>query len=112
MTTPAIDTFAAVGPVTDPAPSGFDRALHARFARLTQGISPASLACAYADWIVHLAMSPGKVAELAATGQRQSMRLALQAAQGATGTGTHCASSRWPRIGASKRRHGNAGRST
>jgi hypothetical protein len=35
MTTPSIDTSVAVGPVTDPAPSGFDRALHAQFTRLT-----------------------------------------------------------------------------
>jgi hypothetical protein len=35
MTTPSIGTSVAVGPVNDPAPSGFDRALHAQFARLT-----------------------------------------------------------------------------
>jgi len=75
---------------TDSPPSGFDRALHAQFARLTQGISPASLASAYADWWVHLAMSPGKLAELGSKAQRQSMRLLLQAAHGATGPDARC----------------------
>ncbi len=70
--------------------ANFDRALHAQFARLTQGISPASLASAYADWAVHLAMSPGKLSELRSTAQRQSMRLALQATQGAGTVDAHC----------------------
>jgi polyhydroxyalkanoate synthase len=68
-----------------PASGRFDRAWHAKLAALTKGISPAALTGAYADWLVHLAMSPGKVTDLLSQGQQQSMRLALQAAQGAPG---------------------------
>lgn len=68
-------------PSLDAGINGFDQALHAQLARLTQGISPASLAGAYADWLIHLAMSPGKLLELMSTAQRQSLRLALQAGQ-------------------------------
>jgi polyhydroxyalkanoate synthase len=65
---------------SDTSVNAFDRALHAQLARLTQGISPASLAGAYADWFVHLAMSPGKLLDLLSTAQRPSLRLVLQAA--------------------------------
>jgi polyhydroxyalkanoate synthase len=68
------------------AANAFDRALHATLARSTQGISPASLAGAYADWLVHLAMSPGKLLDLLSTAQRQWLRLALQAASHADGS--------------------------
>lgn len=70
--------------------SSFDRALRAQLARLTKGISPAALAGAYADWLVHLAMSPGKVTDLLSKAQCQSMRLAMQAAQGAAGADAQC----------------------
>ena len=73
-----------------PSPVDFDRTLHAQFAHLTQGISPASLASAYADWALHLAMSPGKLSGLWSTAQRQSMRLASQWAQGPFAADTHC----------------------
>ncbi|SCX93086.1 PHA/PHB synthase family protein [Microvirga guangxiensis] len=43
-----------------------DHAAHAGLARLTGGLSPAALTAAYTDWAVHLAISPGKQAELAA----------------------------------------------
>ncbi len=56
-----------------------DRALHAQLARLTQGLSPASLIGATMDWLVHLAMSPGKQADLVAKAQRKVLRLALAA---------------------------------
>lgn len=42
------------------APSDFDRMLHASIARFTQGVSPTSLALAWADWSMHLATSPAK----------------------------------------------------
>ncbi len=42
------------------APSAFDRMLHASIARFTQGVSPTSLALAWADWSMHLASSPAK----------------------------------------------------
>jgi polyhydroxyalkanoate synthase len=56
-----------------------DRALHAQLAHLTQGISPASMAGAYMDWLAHLAISPGKLGELMANGQRQATRLLAHA---------------------------------
>jgi polyhydroxyalkanoate synthase len=40
--------------------TALDRLLHASQARLTGSISPAVLALAYADWLLHLANAPGK----------------------------------------------------
>ena len=37
-----------------------DRAIHAAEARLTGGISPASLGLAFADWLIHLSGQPGR----------------------------------------------------
>jgi hypothetical protein len=63
-------------------PADLDRALHAQMARLTQGISPASMVSAYLDWLVHLAMSPGKQAQLLSKVQRKAA--------------THPAATCWP----------------
>ena len=52
-----------------------DYAAHATFARSTGGLSPAALAEAFADWAVHLAISPGKQFELAAKAARKWARL-------------------------------------
>ncbi len=41
-------------------PANIDRLLHAAMGKVTHGISPASLALAYADWGLHLMQSPGK----------------------------------------------------
>lgn len=41
-------------------PASVDRLLHAGMGRMTMGISPASLLLAWSDWMLHLAMSPGK----------------------------------------------------
>ena len=41
-----------------------DRLLHAAMGKI-YGLSPASLGMAYADWLTHLALAPGKQAELA-----------------------------------------------
>jgi polyhydroxyalkanoate synthase len=46
------------------APPDLDRALHAIMAKATQGISPISLALAFADWCMHLAISPAKWQQL------------------------------------------------
>ncbi|WP_374311056.1 PHA/PHB synthase family protein [Dongia sp.] len=53
-----------------------DRQVHATLARLTFGISPASLYEAYTDWAVHLAMSPGKQAHLMQKAVRKALRFA------------------------------------
>lgn len=59
-----------------------DQALHSQLARLTQGLSPASLGSAYTDWLVHLAISPGKQQELVAKAARKSLRLGWHAMKG------------------------------
>ncbi|WP_374372362.1 PHA/PHB synthase family protein [Dongia sp.] len=53
-----------------------DRQVHAALARLTAGLSPASLLEAYGDWAVHLAISPGKQAQLLQKAVRKTLRLA------------------------------------
>jgi polyhydroxyalkanoate synthase subunit PhaC len=45
-----------------------DRELHAAALPLTGGLSPVSLALAYADWAWHLGVSPGRQMDLAALG--------------------------------------------
>ena len=52
-----------------------DQAVHAALARITGGLSPAVLAEAYLDWAIHLAISPGKQAELLAKSVRKWTRL-------------------------------------
>ena len=66
-----------------PIPHDLDRTLHTQLARLTQGISPASIVGAYLDWLIHLAMSPGKQQELAARAARKSLHFGLYAAKAA-----------------------------
>ena len=41
-------------------PETIDRMVSANLARGTGGISPAVLAMAYLDWLMHLGLSPGK----------------------------------------------------
>ena len=53
-----------------------DRALHAAIARFTAGMSPASLAEAYLDWLTHLTYAPGKRTQLADKAIRKAMRFA------------------------------------
>ena len=57
-----------------------DRALHAAQARLTGGLSPSSLALAWADWFLHLGDQPGRqvsLARQAAADWAELARLAL-----------------------------------
>src|SRR5512138_2112512 len=51
-----------------------DRALHAALARFTIGLSPAALAAAYLDWMVHLAAAPGKRLQLVDKMTRKMLR--------------------------------------
>ncbi|OYY07757.1 MAG: poly-beta-hydroxybutyrate polymerase [Rhizobiales bacterium 35-68-8] len=53
-----------------------DHVVHAALARMTGGLSPAALGNAYSDWAMHLAMSPGKQAELGVKLVRKWARLA------------------------------------
>jgi len=57
-------------------PEAIDRAVHASIARFTGGVSPAALALAFADWQVHLAISPGKQLALAGEIAQGAYRLA------------------------------------
>ena len=58
----------------------WDRSIHALMAKVTMGISPASVMEAYADWFSHLAISPGKQLRLAEQYVNGKLRLANYAA--------------------------------
>ncbi|MGC3872123.1 PHA/PHB synthase family protein [Halomonas sp. GXIMD04776] len=60
---------------TDPL-TRWNQQTHAAIARLTAGISPASLLQAYSDWWMHLALSPGKQAALALEAQQSVFQFA------------------------------------
>ena len=53
----------------------FDQTLQANMARATLGMSPASLALAYFDWVMHLSASPEKWTRLAEKSAREWGRL-------------------------------------
>lgn len=52
-----------------------DRATHASIAKLTFGLSPASLIGAYFDWLIHLTAAPGKQMQLADKAWRKWLKL-------------------------------------
>lgn len=52
-----------------------DRATHATLAKVTMGLSPASLLAAYFDWLVHLGVAPGKRLQLLEKSARKLVRL-------------------------------------
>ena len=58
-------------------PTASDRLFHAVMARFTGGISPGSLALAFADWAVHLSHSPGKQQVLQEKAVRKVVRFML-----------------------------------
>ncbi len=60
-------------------PETIDRMVNANLARGTGGISPAVLAMAYSDWLMHLGMAPGKQALLNEKAVRKIIRLMLYA---------------------------------
>lgn len=64
-----------------------DRQVHAAIARLTLGLSPASLAEAFGDWAIHLAISPGKQAQLVQKAVRKAVRLWLHGCDCAAASG-------------------------
>lgn len=65
-------------------PELLDRALKAKMAKITKGLSPAALAGAYLDWLAHLATSPGKQIEISEKAFRKWLRLSRYAATCAT----------------------------
>jgi polyhydroxyalkanoate synthase subunit PhaC len=56
-----------------PHPDPLDLPLKSALVRLANGISPASLAMAQMDWLVHLAVSPAKQVELGSSALRKSI---------------------------------------
>jgi polyhydroxyalkanoate synthase subunit PhaC len=60
-------------------PETVDRMVNANLARFTGGISPAVMAMAYLDWLMHLGLAPGKQALLNEKAIRKMVRLALYA---------------------------------
>jgi len=72
-------------PSTPSHKSHLDRAVHARQAAFTGGLSPTAMALAYADWFMHLANSPGKLAELAENAASKSIAFGEWAARRARG---------------------------
>jgi polyhydroxyalkanoate synthase len=60
-------------------PETIDRMVSANLARGTGGISPAVLAMAYLDWLMHLGLAPGKQALLNEKAVRKMVRMMLYA---------------------------------
>ena len=58
-----------------------DRSLHAALARFTLGLSPAAIAAAYLDWLVHLIAAPGKRLQLVDKMARKALRFSAYASQ-------------------------------
>ena len=75
------------GPASNGWDKSVDRFVHARIARATAGVSPASLYGAMMDWASHLAISPGKQLMLAEKALQGARSLALYAASGAMANG-------------------------
>lgn len=69
-----------------------DRLLHAAIASLTLGISPVSLLQAWQDWAIHLAIAPGKQAEILLKAIEKWNRLAQHVASCAAGASRPCIS--------------------
>lgn len=83
---PAVEPATPVQPCASPAgleaaSDMLDRELHAAAAALTGGLSPSALTLAFADWLIHLATSPGKQMQLAAAAASGAARLAEQVSQ-------------------------------
>ena len=69
-------------------PETIDRMVNANLARGTGGISPAVLAMAYLDWLMHLGLAPGKQALLNEKALRKMVRLTLYAIKSSQNPGT------------------------
>lgn len=83
---PAVEPATPLQPCASPAgleaaSDMLDRELHAAAAALTGGLSPSALTLAFADWLIHLATSPGKQMQLAAAAAAGAARLAEQVSQ-------------------------------
>ncbi len=61
--------------------TNWDRLLRAWKGRLTSGLSPVGLALVYADWLLHLGVSPGKQIDLVRKSLRKGLRFSAFAAR-------------------------------
>lgn len=82
---PAVGASASIEPTTTT-----DRLLHAFLGRLSFGISPVALTLAWADWALHLSLSPGKWGQLAEKAVRKAGRFSQYAAQAIAGRPEPC----------------------
>jgi polyhydroxyalkanoate synthase len=71
-------------------PDSIDRMVHALVGRATLGISPSAVALAYLDWLIHLATSPGKQAELVQKAVRKATRFWIYAMRSAADVQASC----------------------
>ncbi len=80
-----------IAPLGQTKPSAFDlhsltrtvdRMVHSNVARRTGGLSPIALGQVWWDWAAHLAASPGRQMELAASAGMKAMQLANDAMKG------------------------------
>lgn len=68
----------------DSAPAhDLDKIIYATIARMTSGLSPASLFNAYVDWLIHLSFSPGKQRELAVKAGNKTRKMLAHMIQSA-----------------------------
>ncbi len=76
--------------IAEMLPEVIDRAHHAAIARQTGGLSPAALAEAYFDWLLHLSVAPGKQFQLAQKAVRKGLRLQQHVIQSLAGDVEPC----------------------
>ncbi|PPB81781.1 polyhydroxyalkanoate synthase [Albidovulum inexpectatum] len=76
MPQPSPEETSATSVATDTFLQDLDRGLNAQIATLTGGLSPTALTQAWADWAMHLALSPGKQMQLGAKAARKAQRYA------------------------------------
>ena len=69
--------IAADAPELEARWATLDHAARAAVVSVTGGISPVSLAAAYADWAMHLALAPGKQAQLVEKAFKKALRWGL-----------------------------------
>jgi len=67
---------------------GIDSKLRANITKITKGISPMQLALAYADWLGHLSLAPGKRTQLLQSLAEKILKLSTAAARSLTGKDT------------------------
>ena len=69
--------IATDAPELDARWASLDHTTRAALAQLTGGVSPVSIAAAYADWAMHLVLAPGKQVQLAEKALRKALRWGL-----------------------------------